>query len=291
VSLGLRALGRQSWLAAVGLLVSLLRRGLAWPALGVGWLLLARGAASAAERAPWAPDAPLAGAALVLASPRFGALVLGLGLAGALLGLALRLAWLAGAIPALAGALGPAPDGRPRFAEGLSRGLPRLVPLAALLALMELAGLGYAAAISLGAVRISAVAVEGGQAWLAAPVALALVVALAVPLGLSLLADAALVRAAVRGEGPATALARATERLVRRPAALAAAALLFGALGLAAGVALSSLGGVFTGFASGGPALLLAGPRLMLSIAAAAISAALELWWLASLTALVTSEG
>jgi hypothetical protein len=29
----------------------------------------------------------------------------------------------------------------------------------------------------------------------------------------------------------------------------------------------------------------------MLSIAAAGISAALELWWLASLTALVTSEG
>jgi hypothetical protein len=291
LSMGLRALLREAWLAAVGLLVTVLRRALLVPALAVAGLLVLRGAVSAARLAPYSSGAPLAGAFLVASQPRAVALVAGLALAGSLLGGALRLAWLAGALPTLAGALRALPDATPRFADGVANGLPRLLPLLALTWLMELAGAGFALALGLGALRVSGEAARHGPAWLAAPVALALLLAVAVPLGLSILADAALVRAAVRGEGPATALARAAERLVRRPAAFLLGGLAFAAAGLAVAAALSSLGSVATGFAPGAPEALLLGPQLMLAALSATLAAAVELWWLASLTALSTHEG
>lgn len=289
-SLGLRALAREVWLAAVGLLVALLRRALGWPALAVAGVLLARGAVAAARGHPLSREAPLAGLAFVAGQPRFLFLVAGLWAAGALLGLLLRLAWLAGSLPTLAAALGPAPDATPRFADGVAHVLPRLLPVAVLGFVLQLTGGLWALTIALAALRISAAAAGTGPAWLAAPVALALVLAVAVPLALSLLADTALVRAAVRGEGPGAALARSVERLVARPAAYLLAGLVFGAAGLAVGAALQALGTVATGFAPAAPLLVL-GPRLMLATLAAAVAAALELWWLASLTALATHEG
>jgi len=78
---------------------------------------------------------------------------------------------------------------------------------------------------------------------------------------------------------------------VGRPAAFLLGGLLFAAAGLGAAVALSSLGSLATGFAPRAPAELLLGPQLMLAAAAATLAAAVELWWLASLTALVTHEG
>jgi hypothetical protein len=291
LSLGLRAVRRKSWLVAVGLLVTLVRRALLFPALAVAALLLLRGVVDAARLAPLSAEAPLAGALLVATHPRALGAVLGLALAGALLGAALRLAWLAGALPALAGALGEVPDETHRFADGLAHGLPRLLPLVALTGLMEAVGGGFALALGLGAARITGEAAGHGPAWLAAPVALALTLAMAVPLALSVLADAALVRAAVRAEGPATALARATERLVRRPAAFLLGGLLFAAVGFGAALALSSLGSVATGFAPRVGAGLWLGPQLMLGALAATLGAAVELWWLASLAALTTHEG
>jgi hypothetical protein len=288
---GLRALLREAWLAAVGLLVTLARRALGWPAWLVGSVLLLRGAADAARLAPWAAEAPLLGALIVASSPRVVALVAGLALAGGLLGAALRLAWLAGSLPTLAAALGTARDPTPRFADGVAHVLPRLLPLVAITWLMEAGGAGFGLALAVGALRISGAAAGHGPAWLAGPVALALVLALLVPLALSVLADAALVRAAVRGEGAAAALAGATKRLVGRPAAFLLGGLLFAATGLGAAVALSSLGSVATGFAPRAPPELLLGPQLMLAVAAATLAAAVELWWLASLTALVTHEG
>lgn len=287
-SLGLRALVREAWLVAVGLLVALLRRGLGWPALLVAWLFLLRGAVAGARLAPYSVEAPLAGAALVLTQPRVLALLLGLWLAGALLSTALRFAWLAGALPTLAAALGPEPDPSPRFADGVAHLLPRLLPVAALTLLMEAGGLGFSAALVLGALRITGATVGSGPAWLAAPVALALTLALLVPLALSVVADAALVRAAVRAEGPATATGRAVERFVRRPSVFLLGGLLFAAASLAGGVALASLGSAATGFASGAGPVALLGPQLMLGVAGTALAAATELWWLASLTALVT---
>jgi hypothetical protein len=291
MSLGLRALLRQAWLAAVGLLVTLLRQALLWPAFLVGSILLLRGAVDAARLAPFSPAAPLLGGLMVATHPRVVALVLGLAAAGSLLGGALRLAWLAGSLPTLAGAFGPAPDATPRFADGVAHGLPRLLPLLALTWLMELGGAGFALVLGLGALLASGAAAGQGLAWLAAPVALALVLALAVPLALSVLADAALVRAAVRGEGPAEALARATERLVRRPSAFLLGGIIFSAAGLGVSLALSSVGSLATGFAPRAPPELLLGPQLMLAAAGATAAAALELWWLASLTALATHEG
>ena len=291
LSLGLRALAREAWLAAVGLLVTLVRRALAWPAVAVGGLLLVQGAVGAARLSPRSGQAPLLGALLAATQPRTVGLVLGLALAGGLLGAALRLAWLAGALPTLAGSLGPTRGETPRFADGVAYLLPNLLPLLALTWLMELVGWGFALALGLGALRISGEAAGHGPAWLALPVALALTLALAVPLARSVVADAALVRAAVRGEGPATALASAIARFVERPAVLLLGGLLFAVAGLGLAVALSSLGSVATGFAPrAGPALLL-GPQLMLGALAATLAAALELWWLASLTALSTHEG
>lgn len=291
LSLGLRALLREAWLAPVGLAVTMLRRALLWPALAVGGLLLVRGALSASRLAPLSIQAPLSGAFLAVSQPRAVALVAGLALAGSLLGGALRLAWLAGALPTLAGALGPVPEATPRFADGMAHGLPHLLPLIVLTWLMELGGTGFALALGLGALRISGEAAGHGSAWLAAPVALALLLAVAVPLALSILSDAALVRAAVRGEGPATALAHAAARLVRRPAAFLLGGLIFAAAGLAAAVALSLVGNVATGFAAGAAPALRLGPQLMLAALAATLAAAAELWWLASLTALSTHEG
>lgn len=291
LSLGLRALVREAWLVAVGLLVTLVRRALAWPALLIGALLVVRGAVEGARFAPLSGEAPLAAALLVAGSPRVVALVLGLALAGALLGGALRLAWLAGSLPTLAGALGPSPSPVPRFADGVAHAWPRLLPLLGLTWLMELGGAGFSAALLLGALRITLTAAGTGPAWLAAPVALALVLAVVVPVSLSIVADAALVRAAVRGEGPATALAHGVERFVRRPAVFLLGGLLFTAAGLVATVGLSSLGSAATGFAPGGAGGVLLGPQLMLGALAATLAAALELWWLASLTALSTHEG
>jgi len=290
LSLGLRALAREAWLAAVGFLVALARRGLTLPATAVGILLLARGAVAGLRAAPLDARAPLEGMLLVASQPRFLFLVAGLWLAGRLLGLLLHLAWLAGALPTLAAALQPVPDAAPRFAAGLSSGLPRLLPVAFLGFLMEVGGGGFALALLLGGLQVSGVAVRGGTMWLAAPVAAALTLAVLVPLALSVLSELALVRAATRGEGPLEALASAARRLVGRPSAYLAAALLFGAIGLVGAAALQGMGSAATGFAASSPGLQL-GPELMLAALSAAAGAAAELWWLASLTALATHEG
>ncbi len=62
-------------------------------------------------------------------------------------------------------------------------------------------------------------------------------------------------------------------------------------LSLVATAAIQSLGGVATGFSAGAPLLVGLGPALMLSAAATVLAAALELWWLASLTVLTAREG
>ncbi len=290
ISLGLRALVREGWLAAVGFLVVLARRALGLAAVGVALLLLARGAMAGLRAAPFDPAAPIAGALLVLGQPRFLLLVAGLWLAARLTGAALRLAWLAGALPTLSAALQPVPDFAPRFATGAAYGLPRLLPVAVLGFLMEAGGAGFSLALLIASFRISAVAAGEGRPWLALPVAAALVLAILVPLALSLLSDLALVRAGARGESAPEALASAVRRLVGRPSAYLLAALIFGFLGLAGAAVMQAVGTAATGFAASAPALTL-GPQLMLAALSAAAGAAAELWWLASLTALATHEG
>jgi hypothetical protein len=289
--LGASGLGRERWLVAVGLLTTLLRRALGVPVTAVALLLVLRGAWQAQRLAPFSGEAPLLGAAWVATRPRVLALVVGWSACAALLGWLLRLAFVAGALPTLAGAMGSSPERGPRFASGVAWGLPRLLPTAVLGLALEWTGQLVLAGVALAALRITGVALGGGRAWLAAAVAAALVLALVASLLVSAVADASLVRTAVRGDGPVEAVRQASSRVLARPAAYLLALLVFGLLSLVAAAAFQAVGGLATGFSTSAPALVTLGPALMLSALATTVAAALELWWLASLTVLAAREG
>lgn len=289
--LGWSGLGRERWLVAVGFLTALLRRAIWLPATAVALLLLLRGAWRAHQVAPFMAEAPVLGAVWVLVQPRPLALVLGLSACAALLGWLLRLAFVAGALPTLAGAMATSDGGEPRFAPGMAWGLARLLPTAVLGLVLEWTGQLFFAGVALAAFRISRVATGSGRVALAAAVAAALVLALLVALLSAVVADAALVRTAVRGDGPVEAVLQASSRVLARPSAYLLALVAFGVLSLVASAAVQSMGGLATGFSAGAPALVALGPWLMLSAVATVLAAALELWWLASLTALAAREG
>jgi hypothetical protein len=203
----------------------------------------------------------------------------------------LRLLLVAGALPTLAGAMGTAGGPEPRFATGVAWGLPRLLPTALLGLALEWTGQLLLAGVTLAAFQVSAVAAGSGRVALAVPVAAALALGLLVVMLTSAVADAALVRTAVRGDGPVEAVLEAARRVLARPAPYLLAMLAFGALSLVAGASLRSLGGVATGFAIRAPLLLTLGPALMLAVVVTVVASALELWWWASLTVLVAREG
>jgi hypothetical protein len=285
-----RGLVGAPWLLAAGLLVALAGNALLWPAWAAAWGLLARAAVLAAEGAPLDPLAPLRGAAAAASSPRVVALVLGLLGAGLALGAALRVAFVAGAVPTLAGAAVGDP-GTPRFAAGLAHGFPRVLAAWMLAALMRLGAWLFAAALGVAALRItSAAAGQGGSAFLAAAVAGALTLAVLVPLALGAVADAAVARAALVGDGPAAALAAAADRFAARPGTFVLAALAFAATGLAGALSVQAVGSVATGFAGVLHPLLAAGPSLMLSAAGALVAAAVDLAWLGTATALACAD-
>jgi hypothetical protein len=289
VRLSLSAFRREAWLAALGLLFSLVKRLAIWPALWAAFALILRAALTAAARHPLSLDAPLEAAVAMAGSSRFLGLVGGLWLCGALLAGALRVAWVAGAVPVLAGAMAGVPRGPEGFAEGLARGFVRVLPAAVLGFLLELSGLLFAVSLGWAVVLVARGAVpEGGRfaPGLAAASALALTLALAVPLALATAADGLLVRAALLREGPAQALAGLTRRLLARPGSFLLGAMLFGVAGLFVQGALQAAGGVATGFAGGAPALILAGPHLMLGALGALGAAAVDLSWLGTLAVL-----
>ena len=287
---GWAGLGRERWLVSVGLATTLVRRALGLPAVAVGLLLLLRGAWQANHLAPYSVEAPALGAAWVGLQPRVVGLVVGLAACAALLGWLARLLLVAGALPTLAGAMAPGGGGEPRFATGVTWGLARLVPTAVLALAIEWTGQLLLAGVAVAALQISLVAAGSGRVALAAAVAAALVLALLAALLTAAVADAALVRTAVRGDGPVEAIRQASSRVLARPAPYLLALLGFGLLGLVAGAVIESAGALATGFATQAPALLTLGPALMLSAAVATVAAALELWWWASLTVLVARE-
>jgi hypothetical protein len=286
LGLGLRATLRQAWLVPVGAGVAVARRVALWPA----WALLGAAVAEAAlamlARRPLDPGAPIAGALAALSAPRVVGVVVGLWLAGTLLGAALRVAWLAGALPSLAAAMaGPSPG--PRFATGVAYGFPRVLAAAALALVADLAGGAFAWALALGALRISIHAVlGGGSALFAAAVALALVLAILVPLATGTVADAAVARAAIREEGPAAAFAGGVRRFLAAPGTFLLAAMAFAVAGAIAPATVEATGAAATGFARGAAPLLLAGPNAMIALVALLVGAALDLWWLATVSAL-----
>jgi hypothetical protein len=293
VGLGLRACAREAWLVPVGAVFSALRRAALWPAAAVLAAVVARAGLAALRETPLDPVAPFRGALVALASPRLVPLVLGLAAAGVLLSAALRVAWLSGALPTLAGALAGV-ERAPRFAAGVAYGLPRVLAAALVGLVAEAGASGFGLTLALAVARLVARApghAPVGPLGLAAASALALVVALAAPLAASVLTDAAVARAAVRGESPGRAFAGALRRLLARPGAFLLAAGGFAAAGLVAPLSVEGLGGVAMGFAQGVSPSLLAGPNLMLGALALAVSAALDVWWLATVASLACARG
>jgi hypothetical protein len=287
--LALRALAREPWLLAVGLVVALARRVVHWPAWAVAWTVISQAFLLGAAASPLDLAAPVEGVLAALGSTRFLALAAGLWLAGSALGAALRVAYVAGALPTLGAAMAGAPG--PRFAAGVAFGFPRVLATAGLGLALDLAAGLFGWTLALAGLRITTHAAErGGGAWLAAAVALALTVALAVPLALSAVADAAVARAALREEGPGRAFAASGARFLARPGTFMLGALAFGLAGALAPGALEGAGGLLTGFAQQASPLVLLGPNLMLAVAAAVVAAGLDLAWLGTVAALACAD-
>lgn len=290
LGLGMRALLREGWLVPVGAVLAAARRALLWPAWAVLWAVLLRAAVLALGANPLDPRAPVEAALAALGSPRLLGLFAGLWLSGTLLGGALRVAWLSGALPTLGGAMAGAPG--PRFAAGVAGGFPRVLAAAALAFAADLGGALFGATLGLAALAVTAeVAGQGGGGLLAAGVALALTFAVAVPVALGALGDAAVARAALRAEGPGTAFAASTRRFLARPGAFVLGALAF-ALAAALGPAsVETLAGAATGFARGVDPVVLLGPNLVVAVLGLLVAAALDLWRLGTFAALGCGEG
>jgi hypothetical protein len=286
VGQGLRAGLREAWLVPVGAVVGVARRFALWPALAVAVAAVLRAAAAGLRAAPLDPAAPVGSALLALASPRLHALLAGLALAGLLLSGALRVAWLSGALPTLGLALSRAPPA-PRFAAGVAYGTPRVLAAALLGLAAEAGAAGFGVALALAAVRVASRLPRGGAGIaVAAACALALALAAAAPVVASAAADAAIARAAIRGEGPARAFAGAARRLLARPGSIVLAALAFGLAAALAPLSVEGLGNAILGFARGAPAAVLVGPNAVVGALAAGAAAAVDVWWLATIAAL-----
>ncbi|HET7826055.1 MAG TPA: hypothetical protein VFK90_12020 [Anaeromyxobacter sp.] len=281
-----RAAAHEAWLVPIGAVVGVARRLALWPALAVLAAAVVRAVLAALRASPFDPTSAARGALLALASPRVQAAAAGLALAGVLLSGALRVAWVAGALPALGLALSGAPRA-PRFAAGVAYGTPRVLATALLGLAAEAGAFGFSVTLAVAAVEAAARLPRGAAGpAVAAACALALVLAAAAPLLASAASDAAVARAAIGGEGPARAFAGAARRLLARPASLVLAALAFGLAGVLAPLSVEGVGGVVLGFAQGVPRAVLVGPNLMVGGLAALAAAAVDVWWLATIAAL-----
>lgn len=290
LGLGLGAAWRNAWLVAAGFAVGLVRQLAGWPALAVAGVLLSEGALQAARASPFDAWAPLAGALAVASAPRFVGLVAGLLLAGGLLGGALRLAWLAGAFPTLAADVAGARDGAPRFAAGVAYGLPHVLAAAMLGLVADLAATGFSLAVALAALQVGLAEWGGATLPVAALAALALSAAVAVPIALSVATDAAVARAAVRGEGPARAFAGAARAFLARPGSFLLLAMTFGFATFLALSSVDALGGAVVSYVGIRTPAAVLGPQLMVGAAAALAVAALELWRAGALAALACGD-
>jgi hypothetical protein len=217
--------------------------------------------------------------------------VAGLWVAGALLSGALRVAWVSGALPVLGAAMAGEPRGAAGFAGGVAGGFLRVLPAAVLGFVLELSGALFAATLALASVMLAGRGGgTGAVVGLAAATAAALTLALAVPMALSTVADALVVRAALRRERPGAALVGVTRRFVARPGAFLVGALLFGTVGVAAQLSVQALGSLALGFVWNAPSAALLGPRLMLGALSALLAGVVDLLWLGTLAVLTCGE-
>ena len=290
LGLGWRAAMRNAWLAPVGLLAALSRTALAAPAVAFAWFVVGGAATRRLQEDP-RPEAVLAGAFDALTAPRTAAVLIGLWASGALLAAAARLAWLSGALPTLGRTLAGQEPEAPLFARGVAYGLPRLAATAMLAWLVELLGAALVWTVALGALAITVRARDlSAGPGTAAVVAAALACAVAVPLLLAAVADAALGRAALRGEDSGRALGRAALRVARRPAAFLLAGLAVGLFGALAAGAIQGVASAATGLARARAGWLLLGPDVVVAVTAALVAAWVELWRLGAVATLACGD-
>ncbi len=291
LGLGWRAAAESAWLAPVGMIVALARSALALPAWAFAGAVVLRGAAFGLRRHPGL-DGLVRGGIEAVTSPRFVATFAGLWLAATLLSAAIRVAFLAGALPTLGRTLSGERDAPPAFATGVAFRFPRLAGTAVLVFLVELAGGVFAWTVYLGTFLVTARAASLSRPVLSAlVVAAALVAALLVPFALSTLGDAALARAALRDDGPGRAVARAALRFVERPGAFLLAALAVASFGLLVTGSMQAVASLATGLARARGGWLALGPELMVTALATLLAAWVELWRLGTLAVLACAPG
>jgi hypothetical protein len=214
------------------------------------------------------------------ASPRFRSIAVGLWLAGVLLWGAVRIAWVAGAAPLLAWRLSGSRGEEPSFAQGAAWRFQRVLPVAVLALLLDIAGRAMILLASMGILAIGArIQGRGPPGAVAFVAALALASSAFLATSLSALGDVAVVRAAMAGETAGQALGRGARAFLSRPAACLVVV-------LAVWVAAGSAQGVLTALASvvrGGPRMLLFLPEMLFAVLAALVAAGAELWRLSAL--------
>jgi hypothetical protein len=280
---GFRAVAGESWVTALGMGVTLLRGALALPAVAFV-VAVSSVAARQALRRGGGPATAVGAVLQVWEAPRFRSIAVGLWLAGVLLWGAVRVAWLAGAVPIVAWRLSGCRGGEPTFAQGAAWRFRRVLPVAVAALLLDLAGRVMILLASLGVLAVGArVQGRGAPGSAAFVAALALASSALLAASLSALGDVAVARAAMAGESMGQALRRGAGAFLERPAACLVVVL---AVGLAAGLAAGSAQGVLTAFGSvvrGGPRMLLFFPEMLLAMLAALVAAGAELWRLSAL--------
>ena len=280
---GVRAVAGETWVVALGLCVSVLRGILALPAsafvFAASWLAVRRTLLGGGR----ANDV-LETLAHLWVSPRFRSIAIGLWLAGALLWGALRVAWVAGAVPLLAWHLSGRRTGKPGFAEGAAWRFHRVLPVAVAAVLLDLLSRAMVLAAALGILAVGS-RVQGGPAAGAAAfvAAFALVCALFLATSVSAVGDVAVARSAMAGESVGTALLAGIRSFLDRPAAFLVAVLAVWIATVFATGSAQGLFGALGGMARGGPRLLLFFPELAVAVLGALVAAAAELWRLSAL--------
>ncbi len=279
---GFRAVASEPWIAVLGMGVALFRGALALPGTAFVVALSWMASREVIERGG-SPGAVLGAVLRVWNSPRFLFIAIGLWLAGLLLWGALRVAWVAGAVPVAAWRLSGCRGEEPRFAPGAAWRFHRVLPAAVAALLLDLLGKVMLLAAALGVLavgaRVQGSSSPGASAFVAA---FALAATAFLASSLSAAGDVAVARASIAGEGAGRAIRNAFGSFLGRPAAFLAALI---AVWLAAALATGSAQGVLGALgavARAGPPSLQLFPQLLVAVAAALLAAAAELWRLSA---------
>jgi len=274
-------------MAAVGMGVTLARGLLVAPALAfftaLSWLTLVE----AVGRGGGPREAALSVLHAWASSTRARSILLGMWLGGVLLWGALRVAWVAGAMPLVAWRLAGERGEQPDFTSGLAWRFHSVLPTALVAMLLAAAGQLMVLAAAIAVVQVGARAqVSDSPGVLAFVAACALAAAVGLATSLSVLGDVAVARASLGGEGPSHALTRAARSFLARPAAfLGVVLVVWLATFLAAGSVQAFLG-TLAGSVRTGPRAMFLFANLALTAAAALVASGAELWRLGAVGAL-----